>query len=177
MADAKSETDGDTPKAGAAPAKSKKKLFIIIGAVIALLAAAGGGYYMLVANKGDEAATEGHDDPMAAEAEKAHADATPPNYVDVPEMVVNLRTADGQSRFLKIHFMLSAASADAVPQITERLPAIRDALQPFLRELRPEDLAGSAAVLRVKEELLRRARAQVPPDTLNDVLIQSMVQQ
>lgn len=166
------ETDGASPPA--TPPKSKKKLYMIIGAVVLLLAAGGGGaYYFLMSGDKEVAKADTKD----AEAEQAHAEAEIPNYVDVPEMVVNLRTSDGQPRFLRIHFMLSAANAEAVPTITERLPAVRDAMQPFLRELRTEDLAGSAAVLRVKEELLRRARTQLPKDSLRDVLIQTMVQQ
>jgi flagellar FliL protein len=57
------------------------------------------------------------------------------------------------------------------------MPEIRDALQPFLRELRPEDLAGSAGVFRIKEEMTRRVKDRVGPDKVDDILIQDLIQQ
>ncbi|MEN9931781.1 MAG: hypothetical protein RIS17_354 [Pseudomonadota bacterium] len=167
-------TADDIAGDGLPPPKKKpgRKTIILLAAVhVALIAAGVGGWFYM--QDQEQAA----DDPRAAAAEAAHDADEPPAYVDVPEMVVNLRTGDGQSRYLKLHFTLEAANAEAVPIITERLPAVRDALQPFLRELRPEDLAGAAAVLMVKEEMLRRARRELPPETLDDVLIQTMVQQ
>ena len=52
-----------------------------------------------------------------------------------------------------------------------------DAIQPFLRELRPEDLAGSAAVFRIKEQILLRAADALGPDQIKDVLIEDLIQQ
>ena len=59
----------------------------------------------------------------------------------------------------------------------EKLPLILDAYQPFLRELRPEDLAGSAAVFRLKEEMLVRTTRALGPGAVVDVLIQDLIQQ
>jgi flagellar FliL protein len=98
-------------------------------------------------------------------------------YVDVPAMVVNLRGSDGAARFLKLRFMLVPASPATADAIKAKLPLVLDAYQPFLRELRPEDLAGSAAVFRIKEELLLRANAAVGAGSVKDVLIQDMIQQ
>jgi flagellar FliL protein len=54
-------------------------------------------------------------------------------------------------------------------------------LQPFLRELRPDDLAGSAAVFRIKEEMLSRTTQALGQalgaGAVRDVLIQDLVQQ
>ena len=47
----------------------------------------------------------------------------------------------------------------------------------FLRELRPEDLNGSAAVFRVKEEMMARMTATLGANMVRDVLIQDLVQQ
>ena len=52
-----------------------------------------------------------------------------------------------------------------------------DAYQPFLRELRPEDLAGSAAIFRIKEAMLARANDVLGPDMVKDILIQDLIQQ
>ncbi|CAN5417289.1 N/A [soil metagenome] len=164
--------------APAEPAKKggKKKL-IIIGAAAALLLGGGGGgaYFLLSAPaKGGDAAAEAPPEAAPASHEGAGAEAA---LVDVPAMIVNLRTAGGEPRYLKIHFMLVPKTAAQGDTVKGKLPAIIDAYQPFLRELRPEDLAGAAAVFRIKEELLTRAADVMGQGVVEDVLIQDLVQQ
>jgi flagellar FliL protein len=98
-------------------------------------------------------------------------------YIEVPAVTVNLRGVDGNARFLKLRFIIVAADAGKVARIEERLPAVLDALQPFLRELRPEDLAGSAAVFRIKEEMMARSADVLGAGVVSDVLIQELLQQ
>lgn len=98
-------------------------------------------------------------------------------YVDVPPMVVTLRSVDGRQHFLKLHFVIVASDAAQVGRITSSMPLILDTLQSFLRELRPEDLSGSAAVFRVKEEILVRLRDALGHDGVNEVLIQDLIEQ
>jgi flagellar FliL protein len=147
---------------------AKRKRFRIIAAVVALLLLIAGalGYYFLVMQ---------HDDTKAEAPEDKSAEAA--IYVPAPEMIVNLRTPDGQSAFLKINFAIAAHDEAAGEMLQERMPEIRDALQPFLRELRPEDLAGSAGVFRIKEEMTRRVKDRVGPDKVDDILIQDLIQQ
>ncbi|MHC9417421.1 flagellar basal body-associated FliL family protein [Sphingomonas citri] len=98
-------------------------------------------------------------------------------YVDVPPMVVTLRSADGRQHFLKLHFVIVASDSAQVGRITSAMPLILDTLQSFLRELRPEDLSGSAAVFRVKEEILVRLRDALGHEGVNEVLIQDLIEQ
>lgn len=146
--------------AEAKPASRKRKIIIGAAAAVALLGCGGAGYLMLGGNADGEAVSD-----------------ETPIYVEVPPMTLNLRSADGQARFLKLRFVLVAAEAGQEETITARLPLILDAYQPFLRELRPDDLAGSAAVFRLKEEMLVRAVAVAGPGVVKDVLIQDLVQQ
>lgn len=139
----------------------KRKLIIAAGAAL-LIGGAGTGYALL--------GGESHE---AAPGEEAKAVA----YVEVPEMIVNLRSADGRARFLKLRFILLIADAGRSDEIKKKLPVILDALQPFLRELRPEDLNGSAAVFRVKEEMMARAASALGAGVVRDVLIQDLIQQ
>ncbi|WP_295489228.1 flagellar basal body-associated FliL family protein [Sphingorhabdus sp. EL138] len=148
-------------------AAKRKRFRIIAAALVLLLLIAGGlGYYFLVMQHGDAKAE-------APEEKSAKAAI----YVPAPEMIVNLRTPDGQSAFLKINFAITAHDKEAEEMLKERMPEIRDALQPFLRELRPEDLAGSAGVFRIKEEMTRRVKDRVGPDKVDDILIQDLIQQ
>lgn len=170
MAEPELEQEADdllNPEESQALATKRKRIRIIAAAVVLLLLIAGAlGYYFLVMQKGD--AKE-----KAAEDKAAEAAI----YVPAPEMIVNLRTPDGQSAFLKINFAIAAHDEAAGEMLKERMPEIRDALQPFLRELRPEDLAGSAGVFRIKEEMTRRVKDRVGADKIDDILIQDMIQQ
>ncbi len=98
-------------------------------------------------------------------------------FVEMPALIVNLRSADGAPRLIKLTASLVPATAAGADRLKARMPVIIDRFQPFLRELRPEDLAGSAAVFRIKEELLLRANDAAGPGSVRDVLIQDLIQQ
>ena len=156
----------------AAPAGSGKKKKLIIAAAALLVAGGGGGTYYMMRGGSD------HD--AKAETETASHEGEEggkPSYVEVPPMVVNLRSNDGQQRFLKLRFVLVPAEGTTKEEVTDRLPAILDSFQPFLRELRPEDLSGSAAVFRLKEEMLIRANDAFGHGKIRDILIQDLIQQ
>jgi flagellar FliL protein len=171
----------------AAPVVAKpksKKTLIIIGAAAAVVLLGGGGsaFMLLSGGRAEASAASGHGErkATAAPVPGAHgegAERAEGSFVDVPEMVVNLRSPDGAPRFLKLHFMFVPGPNGDAQVLKDKLPLILDAYQPFLRELRPEDLAGSAAVFRVKEELLIRANQAVGDGTVSDILIEDLVQQ
>lgn len=157
------EADVATTAPEAAPARSRNKTFVIVGAAAAVLLLGGGGAaYMMMGS--DESA-------------RKSAGAGPETFVDIPPMTVNLRSTDGTPRFLRVHLTLVPSAAGWQEEITQKLPLIIDSYQPFLRELRPEDLAGSAAAFRLKEEMLIRANGEVGEGSVADVLIQDLVQQ
>ncbi|WP_426265858.1 flagellar basal body-associated FliL family protein [Sphingomonas sp. LHG3443-2] len=156
-------------EAPAAPARPKRKKLIVIVAALTLLLGGGGGaawYFLTGPAEGDKIA-EGH----AAEEEDA-----PDVFVDVPAMQIALRGADGSNRMLKLHVMLVPGKDKTPEDIEPRLPMLIDRYQPFLRELRPEDLAGSAATFRIKEELLIRSNQALGKGAVRDVLIQDLMQ-
>jgi flagellar FliL protein len=163
-------SDGD----GVAAKKPRlsRKLLLIIGAVVVVLIGGGIAAYMIFGRSG--AATAGHHAEAEAAGEEGKLGEA---FVEIPPMVVNLRSADGAARFIKLRLMLVPANAEAGTRITAQLPLIIDSFQPFLRELRPEDLAGSAAVFRIKEELLLRANAVTGAGSVKGVLIQDLIQQ
>ncbi len=163
------------PAEGAGKARGRKKLIVIGAAAVLLLGGGGAGAYVFLGGSGTEVAAEGGHEAAQAEG-GGHGEGDAPAFVDVPAMVVNMRSPDGAARFLKLHFMLVPGKKSA-DELTATLPLLLDAFQPFLRELRPEDLAGSAAVFRVKEELLRRSAERLGEGAVKDILIQDLVQQ
>lgn len=169
----------ETAEGGAAeaPPKSKKKL-ILIGAGAAVLALGGGGGAYMFLGKGGEK-TEAAAEAKAPAPAEGHGggEGAKEAYIDVPAMVVNLRSPDGAARYLKIHFMIVPGPKANAEELKSQLPLLMDAYQPFLRELRPEDLSGSAAVFRVKEEMMSRATQALGAGVVKDILIQDLVQQ
>jgi flagellar FliL protein len=61
--------------------------------------------------------------------------------------------------------------------VNENLPRIVDNFQVYLRELRVDDLQGSAGMYRLREELLRRVNLAVRPARVKDVLFKEMLVQ
>lgn len=145
----------------------RRTLIAVVVALAALLVVGGG-----LAIAGVWPFSTGTDTAAHPAGEAASA-----RYVDVPPMVVTLRSADGKQHFLKLHFVIVAADSGKVGQINNSMPLILDTLQSFLRELRPEDLTGSAAVFRVKEEILVRLRDALGQDGIKEVLIQDLIEQ
>jgi flagellar FliL protein len=165
----------DVAPVDADEAKPSRKRLIVIGAAVAVLLIGGGagyyGYTQFAGGSSSESASS--EDEGGSEAAKAGKSS----YVEVPPLVVNLRGSDASARFLKLRFIIVAADDSKADKIKEKLPVVLDALQPFLRELRPDDLDGSAAVFRIKEEMLRRATQALGPGMVSDVLIQDLIQQ
>lgn len=176
-AEEKSASTGIVEGTTAPPKTNKRKRMVIAAAAGAVLIVGGGGAYALKGRS--SAAADGAVDAHAAPAKAAGEghDEGAETFVDVPPMMVNLRNADGGSHFIKLHFMLVPGAGATPDAVKDKLPLLLDAYQPFLRELRPEDLAGSAAVFRIKEELLVRADDTLGAGQVKDVLIQDLIQQ
>lgn len=57
------------------------------------------------------------------------------------------------------------------------LPRVLDAFQVFMRELRPQDLEGSASLYRLKEEMTRRVNVAVYPAKVDAILFKELMVQ
>jgi len=113
-------------------------------------------------------------DPIAAAAASGDTQIV---YVDLPDLLVNLKSTDRNSSYLKLSIALEVkgqAQADAVKKM---MPRVTDSFQVYLRELRIDDLSGSAGMFRLKEELLRRVNTSIAPLRINDVLFKEMLVQ
>jgi flagellar FliL protein len=164
MADNEQTEDGAAAEAAPAP-KSKRKLVIIAAAVLLLLGAGGGGWFFFFNHHGDEKHAE-------APAPK------PPVFVDVPDILVNLAGLPGERvQYLKIKVVLEVKDEPLVEKIKPTMPRLMDIFQTYLRELRATDLAGSAGLFRLKEELTKRVNAVISPGQVNAVLFKEVVVQ
>jgi flagellar FliL protein len=159
---------------GAAPKKRFGKKFLLIAgsAALVLLLGLGAGVYFLFFS----AAPDVNKVKMA---DNVALPLVPPQVVfyDMPDIVVNIQSSDPTPAYLKLSVALELAAPEEKPGIQALMPRIVDQFQSYLRELRIDDLHGSAGVLRVKEELLRRVSAAAAPYPVRDVLLKEMIVQ
>lgn len=165
MADNEQTEEGGAAAEAAPAPKSKRKLIIIAAAVLLLLGAGGGGWFFFFNHHGEEKHAE-------APAPK------PPVFVDVPDILVNLAGLPGERvQYLKIRVVLEVKDEPQVEKIKPSMPRLMDIFQTYLRELRATDLAGSAGLFRLKEELTKRVNAVISPGQVNAVLFKEVVVQ
>ncbi len=150
---------------------SKKMLMIAVPALVVVLAGAGAGTYFLVIKP------HGADKNKIAKADEIPL--TPPQvaFSDVPDILVNIQSNDGTPAYLKLSLSLEMDNDLAKAGMTALMPRMVDQFQAYLRELRLDDLKGSEGVLRLKEELLRRAGIAAAPYKVRDVLLKQMIVQ
>jgi flagellar FliL protein len=164
------EGDGEGgPKKG-----GKLKLIIIIAAVLLIIA--GGAAAAFFTGLLDPLL--GMDENAEQQSQGAGASGTAQAvFFDLPEMLVNLNTGERKATFLKIRVSLELEKGQDIPRIQAIMPRIVDNFQVYLRELRLEDLKGSAGMYRLREELLTRVNAAAHPTKINDVLFKEMLVQ
>lgn len=150
---------------------NKKLLIIAAAGLLLVLGGTGAGLYFFVFSAAPK--TDG----QVAEAEPVPV--TPPKvaFYDVPDIIVNIQSADGSPAYLKLGTSLELNSEEEKAGMTALMPRIVDQFQGYLRELRIDDLKGSAGVLRLKEELLRRINVAAAPYHVRDVLLKEMIVQ
>lgn len=98
-------------------------------------------------------------------------------FFDLPEMLVNLNTTGRRPNYLKMKVSLELENELDIARLRTLSPRIIDNFQVYLRELRVEDLRGSAGIYRLREELLARVNAAVHPTKVKDVLFKDMLVQ
>ncbi len=117
---------------------------------------------------------------LRGHGEEKHAEAPPPkppSFIEVPDMLVNLRQPGERVQYLKVKLVLEVKEEKQIETIKPTLPRVTDIFQTYLRELRPIDLNGSAGLFRLKEELTRRVNAAVAPNEVSAVLFKEIVVQ
>jgi flagellar FliL protein len=196
-------TDGETVDGEPAAPKKKKLplLFIAIPAALVVLGGGGGAAFFLMQPKAEaaegadhgKAAKKGGDHGKAAKKGKGGhgapaGDANPalgviaegPDgvvFYTLPDMVVNIQDPSGKPTFLKLKLTLEMHDHALAEHLQAEMPRMQDMFQGFLRELRPEDLAGSAGSFQLRAEILRRVNLIAAPGKVDAVLIEEMLVQ
>ena len=110
------------------------------------------------------------------------AAAQPPGCVatfhDLPEVLVNLASsAPRRQSYMKLKVSLELCRPEDIPRVVGMQSRVVDNLQVYLRELRIEDLRGSAGFQRLREELRYRIAVALQPVQVRDVLFTEVLVQ
>ena len=153
----------------------RKKLILFI--VIPVLLLIGGGVGVAVMLGLFSSKPPANPDEEQVQVEEVIAPTVQTTFFEIPDLIVNLNTSGRKSVFLKIKISLEIADPSDIDTINQLLPRIVDNFQVYLRELRVQDLQGSAGMYRLHEELLRRVNIAVRPAKVKDVLFKEMLVQ
>lgn len=177
---AEGDVSGLPPLEDEPPKKSKLKLILMILIPILLLGGGGAGLYFTgmldkILGKSPEG-EEGKEGEHGEAKEGEHGPPVEVAFLKIPDMIVNLNTADGgQPRYLRLSVQLELANAADVAAVEKVLPRVVDQFQTYLRELRVQDLRGSKGMYRLQMELLSRVNAAAAPTQVKDVLFQEIL--
>lgn len=188
------EEEGGEPKAKPKMGLVKLGLFIGLPAIILLLAGVAG--FMMFAGGGEEPAQvamlDEHGEPVLDEHGEpvmaaAHAAPEPEHEAQAyffplrnaegaeDPIITNIRSVDGRPVTVMLKITLESSNAEFGQIVDAHIDPIMDQFITFLRELREDDLYGSAGMHRVRLELLRRVNLAIEPEHADAVLIQEFM--
>lgn len=167
--EAAGEVAGEAEAAAGKKRIPGKKIVLFGILPILLLGLAGTGVYLSGLADGLLGIT--HEDGQAV----AEVEQGPSVYFDMPDMLVNLNSSGRKTSYLKLSVSIELASQKDLDALNAVLPRVVDTFQVYLRELRVEDLQGSAGIQRLREELLHRVITAAHPAEVKDVLFREML--
>ena len=158
--------DGEGGEGGAKRFNGRFIVLFILAPLLGLSLIGGGLYFSGIFGSSDE-----------DQESVAQAPMPDPVFYDLPEFLANLNTDGRAAKYLKMRVALELTDTNAIPHLEATMPRAIDTFQVYLRELRPEDLEGSAGMFRLKEELLRRLNEAAYPVVVQDILFNEIVVQ
>lgn len=152
-----------------------KKLLLFIVLPLLIIGGGAGAYFMGFFDK--LSAKEEQTEASADDHGKGSKARTSPGatFLEIPDMIVNLSSSDGQPRYLRLSVQLELKNEDEKAAVEQVMPRVIDQFQTYLRELRVKDLRGSAGIYRLQMELLSRVNAAAYPVEVQDVLFQEIL--
>ncbi|TCZ63660.1 flagellar basal body-associated FliL family protein [Roseicella aquatilis] len=157
---AASEAGEPKPRAG------RRKL-LLLAAPLGLAAAGAGLWFSgilpgLLGHGAEEHHTEA--------AGEAPAASRSPVFFDMPEIVANLNATGRRASYIRLRSKLELSKPEDAAAVQAAMPRLLDLYSTYLREMRPEELRGSAGTQRLREELIARASLAAAPARVTDVL-------
>lgn len=166
MATAAALTADTTP--GGPPAKGGKRKLLLVAAALLLVAGGGGAAWMVGLLPGGTKT-----EPKTQEAKAPPA----PVFLDLPDIVANLNAGPRRAAFIKLKAKLELSRPEDQAVVQAAMPRVLDLFQTYLREMRPEELRGTAGTYRLREELVARTNIAAHPARVLNVLFTELLVQ
>lgn len=170
-------------------ANNSKTLVLIMAVVIGLLLLIGGttGILYLTGVIGHKEVKTSESSPTDAKnpdetateqsTEVANHSDKPAVYYKLGDLIVNISGESKRPNYLKLTLSLELNDEKDVAIVESFKPRLINNFQIYLRELRVEDLRGTAGIYRLQAELLKRVNETLQPVSVRDVLFQDMLVQ
>ncbi len=110
-----------------------------------------------------------------AQSESEPARPPTPIYVDLPELITNLNSNPQRPNYVKVTARLEVMKQEDVERVKAAMRRLQDLVLTYMREMRPQELRGSAGTYRLREELIARANLAAAPARITDVLFTQML--
>lgn len=180
--------------ATAAKPKSKKLLFIILGVVLLALIGAGAALFLLKKNTAEDE-EDYEDEPVAAQSQGRPS--TPPVFLPLENMVVNLADAGG-NRFVQLGITLQLQDAKTGDDMKVYMPSIRSAILMLISQRTSDDVLQIEGKNKLSKDIIgeisdimgyevddevedegksTKRRRRAPPNPIQAVLFSSFIVQ
>lgn len=146
---------------------SVKRLILFVFLPLVLLIGAGVGVMTSGLLKGDRP-----DEPPPPP--KVDLTKLPGGYVDVPDLIINMRAKDGSARLLIMQVTMHLELADLRPLVQAELPKVQSSLILFLRKQDPDALYTGASVENLRQQMEKLAAEAIKPQKLVGLTIGRM---
>jgi flagellar FliL protein len=100
-----------------------------------------------------------------------------PAFYEMPEILANLNAPGRRPSYMKLKAKLEIADSRDIEHVRNAQPRLLDLFNTYMREIRPEELRGSAGTHRLREELIARANIAVAPARVSDILFTEILVQ
>ena len=159
--------EAGTPSEAQPKSSSRRKLILLVAPVVAIAGTAGGLWFTGILPR-----------LLGMQHAEKHEDASKPPtpiYIDLPEFVANLNSNPQRPSYVKLTARLEVLKAEDADHVKAALPRLQDLFLTYIREMRPQELRGSAGTYRLREELIARANLAATPARVTDVLFTQML--
>jgi flagellar FliL protein len=162
-----STTETTSPEQPTPQKAGGKRRLILLGAPLALAGLGAGLWFSGILPR-----------TLGMQQAKGTAEPAPPAapiYVDLPEIITNLNSNPQRPNYVKLTARLEVRRAEDVERLKVAMPHLQDLFLTYIREMRPQELRGSAGTYRLREELIARANLAAAPARITDVLFTQML--
>lgn len=143
------------PAEAAAPKSGSKKMLVIILVVVLVLVLGGGGAFIFLSQKRAAAALDEHEE-EAAPVVQHSAPKTPPAYLPLDNMVVNLADPGGE-KVAQVGITFEVADAKAVETVKQFMPSIRSGVLMMVSQRTSEELLQREGKEKLAADILAEA--------------------